>query len=372
VPGGWYYAETGFAVRDEPAQPRFWTEFQRLGGAGALGLPTSRPYDAPGTDGQPARVQAFQQGWLAGAPGQPAAQRGEGPAPPAPPEALVREDRPEMAFVGRVDVLPRELRQGTTLLVRVWTQAAQSVTAVFDGRDYPLAQAGEAFVGLLGIHRAARLGQYPLRLTLVDGAGRHVVRNEAADTVRVLDAEFPIEHLEVDPKTLGLLDPVKLRQEDALLDGICSQWTPVRHWQGPFEPPVGAAAITSEFGVRRTINGGPPNWIHEGTDFDVQVGDAVFAAAKGVVVHAAPLYTRGNVIFVDHGWGVMTGYFHLSRFEVQVGQEVKKGQTIGLAGDTGFVTGPHLHVEVRVRNVMVEPLEWFNWAPFKRPDLAAL
>jgi murein DD-endopeptidase MepM/ murein hydrolase activator NlpD len=66
----------------------------------------------------------------------------------------------------------------------------------------------------------------------------------------------------------------------------------------------------------------------------------------------------------------MTGYFHLSRLDVQVGQDVTQGQQLGLVGSTGYVTGPHLHFEVRIHNVNVEPLEWLGEGDFQRPDLA--
>jgi murein DD-endopeptidase MepM/ murein hydrolase activator NlpD len=65
-------------------------------------------------------------------------------------------------------------------------------------------------------------------------------------------------------------------------------------------------------------------------------------------------------------------YNHLSRFDVQSGQDIGQGQVIGLVGATGFVTGPHLHLELRLHNQPVEPLEWLGRPPFERPDLGAL
>src|SRR5919199_6103719 len=104
--GGQFFAETGFPVQDEPGGPRFWTEYQRLGGAGVLGLPSSAVYDGP----DQTRVQTFQKGWLSGKAGQPGVQAGDGAPPEAPAEARARQDPPEMALIGRVDVQSKEVR----------------------------------------------------------------------------------------------------------------------------------------------------------------------------------------------------------------------------------------------------------------------
>jgi murein DD-endopeptidase MepM/ murein hydrolase activator NlpD len=67
---------------------------------------------------------------------------------------------------------------------------------------------------------------------------------------------------------------------------------------------------------------------------------------------------RGNTTFIDHGWGVFTGYLHQSEIDVAVGDVIQTGQTIGLVGGTGRVTGPHLHWEIWVGGVPVDPLDW--------------
>jgi len=366
--GGWFFAEPGFAVQDEAGGPRFWTAFQQQGGLAALGLPASRPFDAP--DGR--RVQLFERGWLAGVPGQPGVQRGDGPPPQPPAEALARQARPQMAFIGRVDISPREARQGATVVLRVWAPAAQQVAAAIEGRNLPLARQGDAFVGLYGFHRLARLGPRPVRFTLTDATGRQTVRNDPADTIRVIDGGYATENIDLPPSSLSLLDPAEVNKEEALLNSIYSRWTPERLWHGAFSAPVADAEITSEFGTRRSYNRGPVTDAHEGVDYGVQTGDPIHAAADGKVVFAGPLHVRGNTVIIDHGWGVMTGYFHQSVLHVQEGQLVHQGDVIGEAGATGFVTGPHLHFEVRVQNVNVEPLEWLNAPSNPRPDLLAL
>jgi hypothetical protein len=367
IANGWYFGETGFAVRDEPGAPPFFTAFGRQGGPDGIGLPVSQVYTAAG-----AQVQRFRNGWLNGA-GSTAA-RGDGTPPEAPREALVREPRPEMALVGRVDVSSHQLRQGNTALIRLWSDVAQSVSASFDGREFSLVKEREGgpWVGFAAVQRFAALGPRPLRFSITGPDGQRTVRSESGDTIQIVDANYPIYHLTVPPSSADLLDPVKINQEEAFLNGVYGAWSPQRMWHGAFTAPVGKVEITSDFGERRSINGGPANYWHEGTDFGVWVGTPIQAAADGVVAFAGPLYVRGNVTVIDHGWGIMTGYFHQSEFRVAKGQQIHQGDVIGLSGDTGFVTGPHLHFEVRTRNVWVEPLEWLNWDPFPRPDLANL
>jgi murein DD-endopeptidase MepM/ murein hydrolase activator NlpD len=212
-----------------------------------------------------------------------------------------------------------------------------------------------------------------VRLTVVDGAGRRQARNDAGDTYEVVDAGYPIYQIEMPPSSMALVaDPAKVNAEESFLSGLYGRWQGERRWQGPFLRPVGDMPITSGFGERRSVNGGPANYWHEGTDFGAQAGEPVHCAADGVVAFAGPLYVRGNVAVVDHGWGVLTGYFHMSEVRAATGQAVSRGDVLGLVGATGYVTGPHLHFEVRVHNVNVEPLEWLDDPAYDRPDLASL
>jgi murein DD-endopeptidase MepM/ murein hydrolase activator NlpD len=82
------------------------------------------------------------------------------------------------------------------------------------------------------------------------------------------------------------------------------------------------------------------------------------APAPGRVVLAEMLKVRGNTTIIDHGWGIFTAYLHQSEIQVSVGDRVETGQIIGLVGGTGRVTGPHLHWEVWVGGVPVDPIEW--------------
>jgi murein DD-endopeptidase MepM/ murein hydrolase activator NlpD len=84
----------------------------------------------------------------------------------------------------------------------------------------------------------------------------------------------------------------------------------------------------------------------------------VVAPAAGTVVLAEPLVVRGNAVVIDHGAGQYTGYWHLSQLVASAGQSVKPGDLIGLVGTTGLSTGNHLHWEMRLHGVAVDPLQW--------------
>jgi murein DD-endopeptidase MepM/ murein hydrolase activator NlpD len=96
---------------------------------------------------------------------------------------------------------------------------------------------------------------------------------------------------------------------------------------------------------------------HLGVDFRGAIGDTVRAANRGIVALVDGFFLAGNVVYVDHGEGVVTGYFHLSQQLVAAGDTVERGQPIGLVGETGRVTAPHLHWSARYGSVTVNPLD---------------
>ncbi|HEY0243534.1 MAG TPA: M23 family metallopeptidase [Gemmatimonadaceae bacterium] len=126
-------------------------------------------------------------------------------------------------------------------------------------------------------------------------------------------------------------------------------------WSEPFMRPR-AATVTSRFGTGRMFNGTMSSR-HLGVDFRGGVGSPVYAANRGVVALVGDFFLAGNVVYVDHGGGVVTAYFHLSKTLVAAGDTVRRGQEIGLVGATGRVTGPHLHWSARYGTVTVNPLD---------------
>ena len=126
-------------------------------------------------------------------------------------------------------------------------------------------------------------------------------------------------------------------------------------WSASFLRPR-TSVITSEFGSGRLFNGRMTSR-HLGVDFRGAVGEPVRAANRGVVALVDNFFLAGNVVYIDHGGGVVTAYFHLSKPLVAVGDTVVRGQEIGLVGATGRVTGPHLHWAARYGTITVNPLD---------------
>jgi murein DD-endopeptidase MepM/ murein hydrolase activator NlpD len=126
-------------------------------------------------------------------------------------------------------------------------------------------------------------------------------------------------------------------------------------WTSPFLRPR-TSEVSSGFGSGRTFNGQVTSR-HLGVDFRGATGAPIRAANRGVVVLVDTFFLGGRVVYLDHGDGITTGYLHLSKALVAVGDTVARGQTIGLVGATGRVTGPHLHWTARYGAITVNPLD---------------
>ena len=117
--------------------------------------------------------------------------------------------------------------------------------------------------------------------------------------------------------------------------------------------------ISSEFGVRRFINNQPRNR-HVGLDIAADEGTPVIAPLKGEVIISDEFFYKGNVVYIDHGNGLVSSYSHLSERKVSTGDNVSKGQVLGYVGSTGRVTGPHLHWEISLLGISLDPEIFVN------------
>jgi murein DD-endopeptidase MepM/ murein hydrolase activator NlpD len=167
--------------------------------------------------------------------------------------------------------------------------------------------------------------------------------------------------LDVEPSTI---DPAVTGPEDEWLLSLVSVVTPEKFWTENFQLPVDIQDCPlSLYGNRRSYNGGALHGFHTGVDFGV-CSEAhpfdVYAPADGVVVFTGLKTVRGNATIIDHGWGVFSGLYHQAEINVAAGDHVTAGQLIGKIGATGRVTGSHLHWELWVNGVQVNPLEWLE------------
>ena len=129
----------------------------------------------------------------------------------------------------------------------------------------------------------------------------------------------------------------------------------------PFLRPA-TKQVTSRFGSGRVFNGRVSS-SHLGVDYRGALGEPIFAANRGVVALVAEFFLAGNVVYVNHGDGLVTGYFHMSQPEVAIGDTVERGQEIGLVGSTGRVTGPHLHWSARFGALTIDPADLLSLGP---------
>ncbi len=251
------------------------------------------------------------------------------------------------------------LIQGETAEIQVVGDSEPSLSgSLFEHSLNFIPSADDLQTALQGVHAMAEPGLYPLTLQVNP---QITPENDYSQMVLVQAGDFPYDRsLPVDPATL---DPETNRKENELWSSLSSTITPEKMWTGIFSLPVNpvfADCYSSRFGNRRSYNGGEYLYYHTGLDFCGQVGDPIYAAAAGTVVFADSMTVRGKATMIDHGWGVYTAYMHQSEILVTVGEDVEKGQLIGLVGNTGRVEGPHLHFEVIVGGTQVDPLVWLN------------
>jgi murein DD-endopeptidase MepM/ murein hydrolase activator NlpD len=142
-------------------------------------------------------------------------------------------------------------------------------------------------------------------------------------------------------------DLKRVAVDQQLLSGIWARKEGPAQFTLPLGEPVRPMSVGKSFGVKRVYNGKLAEQAHMGADYDSPVGSPILAVAAGKVVLAKEMFFEGNAVFIDHGDGLISMYFHLSEIKVEVGQEVKRGETLGREGATGRATGPHLWFGVR-------------------------
>ncbi len=222
----------------------------------------------------------------------------------------------------------------------------------FDGRKlywYPAAAGTKTtFQAILGIDLYTKPDSYSLDIAS-EGAVLH-------RTIVVSKKKYPVQRLTL-PKRMVELSPENEARVEREQKKMAAVWPVVspRGWSGNFINPCEGEIVT-KFGVQRIINKIPKN-SHTGVDVSAKEGDAVLAPNNGVAVLIDDQFFSGNSIVLDHGQGIYTMFFHLSKVLIRPGQTVTKGEVIGLVGSTGRSTGAHLHWGVRIQGARVNPIE---------------
>lgn len=253
---------------------------------------------------------------------------------------------------------PNQLQQGSPAFftvelnrvpVRVTGTWLQKTLTFFKSDDDP-----KIWYALAGMDFAAEPGNSPVKVIAVLPNGKRLTMEKPAEVVA---KDFKTGAVEVPEK---YVEPNVAEQRQIARDGAWKRRayahiTPKPLWSGDFIKPVKGEAIEN-FGENRVLNDEALS-THRGTDFEVKEGTPVLASNSGVVVLAKEMFYEGNCVIIDHGDRFYTTYMHLSKIDVKAGHKVKKGAQIGLSGDTGRVTGPHMHMGVLWNGAYLDPVQ---------------
>jgi murein DD-endopeptidase MepM/ murein hydrolase activator NlpD len=260
----------------------------------------------------------------------------------------------EPAGISALTWQPEILMNGSVCLFTVAMKAApQKVAAKWMGHDLAFSPgSGGTWYALAGVPLETKPGAYDLAIdaTMRDGRVLHQVHPVKVRAAKYKTSRLivPQKYVTPDPETLK-----RIEAEKEIKSAAFAHLITVPEWSGNFVAPV-PSEISETFGTSRTFNGKLAS-VHRGDDFRAPTGTPVHASNAGEVVLARELFYEGNCVVIDHGLGFMTMYMHLSKFNVQEGDKVEKGQTIALSGGTGRVTGPHLHMSVRWSGEYLDP-----------------
>jgi murein DD-endopeptidase MepM/ murein hydrolase activator NlpD len=255
-------------------------------------------------------------------------------------------------------IKPERIIPGGTMEVIVQLGEGADTKGRFHDRDLNFATDAAGQISLQGVHRFTEPGLYPLVITATTPSG---VVSVFEQMIPVSDGRYPeFQRINVGPELKDILDPNVMIPEFEKIRAAATIYSPVRQWQGIFAKPVQSNFVSTPFGIQRSYNGGALDNFHGGIDWGANGGAPITAPANGTVIFVSELRVRGRATLIDHGWGVVTGYWHQYKFHVTVGQKVKTGDLIGEVGSSGLSTGPHLHFEVWVGGNEVNPEQWLT------------
>jgi murein DD-endopeptidase MepM/ murein hydrolase activator NlpD len=247
--------------------------------------------------------------------------------------------------------------QGQTLTVWLRLQSDVTPALSFEGTTVTSEQQGLVAWALVPVPPLTPPGAHTLTVT--------VGNRLAVVTVPVAPGLFEFQEIPASASDPILSNQPQVQSETARIDALTApssagQWSTSARFAFPFPTDY---PHTSPFGSRRTYGDSAALTTHSGEDIAPPAGTVVLAPAAGRVVLAETLFVRGNAVVLDHGRGVFTGYWHMQKLLVKAGDVVAVGQPLGEVGTTGLSTGPHLHWEMRVHGVAVDPLQWLTGLP---------
>lgn len=253
-----------------------------------------------------------------------------------------------------IEVKPAVAWQGKVISVKITSaEDFSSIKARFIGKTFTCFKDGSDFKGIVGVPLNQKPGRYPLRLTAYRKQGK---KENFRLLISVEATSFPVSKFYLKPSRNKLRSPKIVNNEWFRIEKVLLVEDLLNKRSDLFVLPA-KGPISQGFGHREIINDKLAGQ-HRGVDFAVPVSTEVIAPNNGKVVFADQLQAFGGAMVVDHGQGIQTLYFHLSKFIAKVGQDVKKGSVIALSGNSGISSGPHLHWGMSVHNLRVDPMQW--------------
>lgn len=283
---------------------------------------------------------------------------------PATPAAPPPRPAPSAVLTGNTvgaELYFTTLEQGTVGLIRLTGPTISEARALFMSREYQFVNIpGDGWYALVVALIDALPRDYGLTLYARHADGSDETLNA---TVTVTAAGYLSQRFNIPADRAYLTEPEVERKEFARIDALTTTTRPEKLWDSVgFQLPMDAE-FTSGFGQYRVLNQNIRTR-HTGWDQRAVPGTPVQAIGNGEVVFAGRMDIRGNYVLIDHGMGVYSGYAHFSQLNVERGQSVQAGQVIGLSGNTGRSSGPHLHWEVNINGEWVDSVAFVEmWLP---------
>lgn len=241
---------------------------------------------------------------------------------------------------------------GRALGIRgTFSDRTKTISATLDNLPIVIGSSDNRFAGVVGTGAFYPGGQPELMIKVDD-------RPAWLQPWAFADRDWEYQQLTL-TGTAAEIDQQARDEERARLRDLWTVTSSVPQWETEFITPItDFLEVSANYGARRSYNGGPFLTYHEGVDFSAYAGTPVFAPAGGTVVLAEPLYVRGGAVIIDHGLGVYTGYYHLSKVHATTGQAVNSGDLLGEVGTTGLSTGNHLHWDLLINGIWVDAAAW--------------
>ena len=258
-----------------------------------------------------------------------------------------------------IEPRPASVKQGNTLAIFVESDELLSeLSGKLFGRDivfYPIESDNNLHRGLVGISVYEKVKTHTMEIIGIDRAGN---QQTIYHDIQVGKTEFEKGVVNLPKRKKRLLTDTKSRALDKeKTTKAYSKEETKQLWKGiSIRPTTGW--VTSRFGKRRVYNNGVLKSVHWGLDIANKTSTPIKAINSGVVTLAESLPIHGISVIINHGQGVYSAYNHLNETKVNLNDRVEKGQIIGLMGETGQATGPHLHWGIRINGINVNPEEW--------------